>query len=360
MGFLIGTKEVAQASYAHGDSVTLNASGFGTKTTPAPQIFDNCIHGDTFSTRWYGGVGDMDYRGVGDQATTLTTFPHSNVNKWLCGRSLEAGQLNVGAMFRTDWQASGQAPLYIWYYHRLDPAWAYENSSLENHKTFRFSASDSVYPTGTGYVEYKSFRSGTATPSLKYNVGDFLTSPTNYNNSDQTDFQGDPGDSENLGWVFHEWYINRVQSSTDGYLYFALGNRDVAGGDLSSQSQVLAGDLSYQKCAFAYNNRVVANTITSTDNSVGWLIGGYCREQATTQYRYFCDLYVDTTYSRIVIGNNSDYNSCTEIVPQPCTAWSDSSVTFTLNKGRLPSGTNYVFSFDNSNNRTSRETLEIA
>jgi hypothetical protein len=60
---------------------------------------------------------------------------------------------------------------------------------------------------------------------------------------------------------------------------------------------------------------------------------------------------VDNTFSRVVLANNATYTSATIVEPQIPTVWSGSSITVTVNLGKLPdTGTAYLFVFD-SNNR---------
>ena len=65
---------------------------------------------------------------------------------------------------------------------------------------------------------------------------------------------------------------------------------------------------------------------------------------------YFDDVYVDTTFSRVMLANNANYQKATIIEPQIPTAWSETSVTVTVNLGKLPgTGKAYVFVFDAEN-----------
>ena len=64
-------------------------------------------------------------------------------------------------------------------------------------------------------------------------------------------------------------------------------------------------------------------------------------------FRYFDDIYIDTTWSRVVLADNADYDLATIVEPQIPSAWSSSSITATMNLGQLPdSGTAYMFVFD--------------
>ncbi len=75
-------------------------------------------------------------------------------------------------------------------------------------------------------------------------------------------------------------------------------------------------------------------------------------------WRYFDDMYVDTTHARVVMANNSDYESATIVEPQIPSAWSDTEITFTVNLGMLSeTGTRCLFVFDADNNRSPASCL---
>jgi hypothetical protein len=88
-------------------------------------------------------------------------------------------------------------------------------------------------------------------------------------------------------------------------------------------------------------------------------IGGWARKQMdgsvhNEMFRYFDDIYIDTTFSRVILANNSSMSNATIVEPQPPTAWSNNSITLQVNLGRLPdSGTAYLFVFDANNTSNS-------
>lgn len=65
---------------------------------------------------------------------------------------------------------------------------------------------------------------------------------------------------------------------------------------------------------------------------------------ASTMFAYYSDIYVDSTWARVELGNASTYNSCTHREIQPPTAWSASSVTVRVNQGSFAKGeTAYLY-----------------
>jgi hypothetical protein len=83
-------------------------------------------------------------------------------------------------------------------------------------------------------------------------------------------------------------------------------------------------------------------------------LGGFSRvpraNNGVNSFRYFAGVYMDTTHSRVMLGDNQDYNSCTKMEPQIPTAWTEDSITVSVNLGNFPnSGTAYLFVFDSDN-----------
>ena len=73
-----------------------------------------------------------------------------------------------------------------------------------------------------------------------------------------------------------------------------------------------------------------------------------------SNYRYYDDMYIDTSLARIMLCNNSTYANATICEPQIPSAWSNTTITSTVNLGKLPSsGMGYLFVFDSSNNHNS-------
>lgn len=61
------------------------------------------------------------------------------------------------------------------------------------------------------------------------------------------------------------------------------------------------------------------------------------------------DIYVDSTFSRVMIGDASTYAACTHLEMQPPSAWGSGQVTVTLNIGSFaPNATVYFYAFDSA------------
>jgi len=66
-------------------------------------------------------------------------------------------------------------------------------------------------------------------------------------------------------------------------------------------------------------------------------------------FRFFDELYVDTTWSRVMLGNSKTLASCSILEPQIPSAWSTSEITVTINLGGLSGSKAYLYVFDSNN-----------
>jgi hypothetical protein len=66
--------------------------------------------------------------------------------------------------------------------------------------------------------------------------------------------------------------------------------------------------------------------------------------------RYFDDVYVDTTFSRVVLADSADYSQARIVEPQIPLEWTDTSIHFKTNLGAI-TGDAYLFVFDSNNSR---------
>jgi hypothetical protein len=71
-------------------------------------------------------------------------------------------------------------------------------------------------------------------------------------------------------------------------------------------------------------------------------------------WRYFDDIYVDHTFSRVMLCNNATYGSATVCEPQIPSAWAAGEITVTVNLGKLTDDVGagnpaYLYVFDSNN-----------
>lgn len=314
-------------SWSHDNSVVITGSDFRTKSLAAPVIWDNCESGsvaDTWSKpRPYTATDstfNMQYRTYPYRSVTA---PHTHSNsKCATGGHAEASynpySAARGGIVGLGGTMASSDTYYITCYYRLDPLWPKSDLSGVNHKIFYVANSGSWYTADYWYMAYRS-----GFPELQGDTGVTFHSgfaPCSY-------YPEISMNNPRTQWVRLEFYggPNMQRAYTDNKLGFT------------------------KYCADSVNDY----------NFIG--VGGYWRQKYTDRtygndnaFRYFEDIYVDNTFSRVVLTNDQIYADATIIEPQPPASWSDKSITVTVNLGKLPdSGTAYLFVFDADNNQNS-------
>lgn len=90
-----------------------------------------------------------------------------------------------------------------------------------------------------------------------------------------------------------------------------------------------------------------------TDMTMNFVVHGVkANTTFPDDYRYWADdVYLDTTWARVMIGNASTLASSTHREIQIPSAWTDGSITITINQGTFAQGTNaYLFVIDADGN----------
>ncbi|MGH9160547.1 MAG: hypothetical protein ACRD2X_11270 [Vicinamibacteraceae bacterium] len=126
-------------------------------------------------------------------------------------------------------------------------------------------------------------------------------------------------------WVKLE-YIAKWSSGSDGMIQIYENGRKVLG----------------------YRGRTDAAPGTTRVEAIGGFARPYGRPD---NWRYFADMYLDTTFSRVMLGNASTLEDSTKREVQSPTKWSDSSITLSVNLGIFNEGeTAYVYVVDSNGN----------
>jgi len=351
-------------TWAHGESVTINGNSFGDKNPAAPLIWDDCegktVNNDAAVTT--SGWSDPWPRTDGSPATSRTryraipyrstTAPHSNSSVYLAGCHYQesdndpqyvgdtgAGHgkyKNVGV---TVDNGSGSTSWYVSFYYTLDPAWNTANLTYNNHKTSVAQAAADMYGTGMQYIACcgsngPAPQAGTDTMTFEGHgsvneLGTCGVPPPYANNPiDQWikyEETVDPSDSNRHVYVDNTHVMQQTPSTT--FRSFSIGGY-------------------YRRCPGCPNLDDVSD-----------FRGGVL----DSNYRYFDDMYIDTTMSRVMLANNQTYDNATIIEPQIPTVWNANgqSITITVNQGALPDGTAYLFVFDSDNDANDTAGYEV-
>ncbi|MBN1493543.1 MAG: Ig-like domain-containing protein [Candidatus Omnitrophica bacterium] len=284
--------------------VTIGGSSFGTKTTAAPQVFDDFEDGIDIS-EWSNPY----------QLTTVSDGQRGGVAQGDMGTNWARALDNKNSMPPT---YGGKFYAAVWY--KCTGNWNWSDAGWGNgYKWMRFHGGD------IGAEFCWSEVSGSA----------YLT-PNNAN----------PAYSMIDGWTprdmsLHQWhlfeFIIRVPSSniaTDGYARWYVDGELKSGCNLdpSDNLQWLGGSTSLGSWRF-YRFGWHSNYGDITDGSL----------------LQMDDAYIDSSWSRVVIGNNMSYNACTHRELQIPTSWNASSISVEVNTGTFQSGNQvYLFVIDNN------------
>ena len=146
-------------TWTHDGSVTVSGSGFGTKATAAPVVWDNCNHGQSLATRWDGGwpsanaTYNLDYR-VEQRSIAM---PHSRTTKYLAGCHYGTGGADAGFNVM-GWKnrTLGAFPQFclMSFRFRGDDGWDFTCGSPcdDNLKHFDYSTGTSPYDPSNWYI----------------------------------------------------------------------------------------------------------------------------------------------------------------------------------------------------------------
>jgi len=311
---------------SHGGTVTITGAGFGSKSKAAPLVWDNAS-GNSINDKWTGGWPsqlpgyNLGYyapmRGIG--------LPHSHVTRYIAGAHAAMTGANAGydvLMFKSI--ALPALPYYIYasWYQRADDLWHFGGDN--NFKTFDYSDGDEPYALNKSwYICY-----GPPHPDSNTDAG------VQWTNQTSTPLSNPDRNGHNA------WWGNAVNPMAGKWSKVEIAIK------LSNQSD---GYINIWE-----NGHQVMNYAGITDNYGGTrraiAVGGYARMQGyTNNWRYFDDVYVDTTLSRVVLADKPVLSQATIVENQIPSAWSDSSITAQVNLGKFTQGqAAYLFVVDAS------------
>jgi hypothetical protein len=311
---------------SHGGTVTITGSGFGSKTTAAPLVWDNAS-GNSLNDKWTGGWPSLlpgynlgyyaPMRGI--------SLPHSHVTRYIAGAHAANTGANSGyAVMMYKSIALPALPYYIYasWYQRVDDQWHFGGDN--NFKTFDYSLGDEPYALNKSwYLCY-----GPPHPNSATDVG------TQWANENFTPLSNPDQNGHNA------WWGNAVNPMAGKWSKVEIAIK------VSNQSD---GYINMWE-----NGHQVMNYAGITDNYGGTRrtisVGGYARMQGyTSNWRYFDDVYVDTTLSRVVLADKPVLSQATIVENQIPSAWSASSITAQVNLGKFTQGqAAYLFVVDAS------------
>ena len=331
----LGAPTVSQVSgpLDHNGSITISGSGFGSKPTAAPWVWDNATASKL--TNVWGGAWPNAVPGYN---TGYYPTPVRGVNP---PHAHDAPRIIAGAHASSKDAYSGynvmlfkslQVPafpmnFYASWYQLADKNWTFGGDN--NFKTFDYSEGLNPYAGsgGIGQSWYTAY--GPPHPSSTTDTGVQWVYET------ESPLMNPDVNGHNAWWgwarnpMAGQWtkveIAFKATNQKDGWITIWEDGRKVVAYQGPTDS-------------YAGNTRTIA-------------IGGYARMQFPTNWRYFDDVYIDTTLQRVVLANNSVLANATIVEVQIPVTWSDGSITATVNLGKFTQGTSaYLFVVDASGN----------
>ena len=295
---------------AHNDTLVINGSAFGTKATPAPRLWE------TFSD------------GTVDPALTVnggTFFSNAdNLRNQFSKKNARADYKNGGYYF--EYGVTTAPQWFVQYWIKLAPNWKWGTTT--------FGGGDD------GLANIKFFRL-------------FPKGSRNYSNVGYSLHGFDGGNVLRFVENGVQQYLN-----TDARPWFAPGvwhNVQVQYGENSGVDQN-NGTLKLWIDGVLRDSTTTLNTNASADgaaiNKRPYIIGFYdswspSDAAVSNMYAYYSDVYVDTSWARVEIGNAPTYSACTLREIQLPIAWSNTSVSVRVNQGSFTTGqAAYVYVID--------------
>lgn len=300
---------------SHNSTVVISGISFGTKSTAAPKVWETFDDGSLTDLTEHS-PGGMVYNNGNNLRHQFATF-NARANYKIGGG---------GHYFGYD--GTTAAKWFVQYWIKLASNWQWGTSTygggddgLANIKIFR------LYPTGSRTYS---------------NVGYSLHS---FAGGDVLRFT-EIGASTYLGVDGRNWFTPNVWHSVQ--VEFA----ENSGVDQNNGTMRLWVDGVLRDSTTTLNTNVGSDgaAVNKRPYVIGWYDSWSPSDSAaSTMYAYYSDIYVDTTWSRVEIGNASTYNACTRREIQPTTAWSASSVTVKVNQGSFLNGqTAYLYVVNSS------------
>ena len=325
------TVSQVQGPLDHNGSITITGSGFGSKASGAPWIWDNATAGklkDVWGDAWPNQLPGYNtgyyppMRGVSP--------PHSHDARLIAG----AHAANTGAysgymvmMFKSLYLPTFPCTFYASWYQLADKEWHFGGDN--NFKTFDYSEGGNPYASGSWYTAYGPPHPGSSSDTNAQWVNETDTPLKNPDLNGHNAWWGKAVNPMAGKWSKVEIAFKATDQS-DGYINV------------------------WENGKLVMWYRGPTDTYSGTLRTIG--VGGYGRMQGyTTNWRYFQDVYVDATLQRVVLADKPVLSDASIIEVQIPVTWSDGSITATVNLGKFNQGeTAYLFVVDASGNPSAK------
>lgn len=311
LGRTLAVSIPGEDDFIHGQSYTLTGSGFGTKPTQdAPYLWDDCSGTDVFDL-WdeVYGINQPDPACDTQYQTVIRSVAraHSRGTKYIThGRNNSSISFDATGALCKGFTTSSGLRTYLSHYYRIDPLWDW-SAGAANLKTFAWGESEATYATTYWYNNY-------AEPELasRYWKTDAMPGvQSGYTPwyADAHYIVADPSIDPRTTWVKFEYECYWRTDGSGVTRFWESGNRRF---DCTGQND------------------------WSPQGYRSIMVGGYGRPYPDADnWDYMQDIYLDNSWCRVMLGNNTTLATSTVREPQIITSWADGSISFTVNAGAI-------------------------
>lgn len=321
-------------TYGQYQSVNISGNNFGSKSTALPAVWDSCS-GTSITTLWNGRWPSRTTSSHTEYYTHYTTpirsvgLPHNNIRQYIAGCHGDQSGADAGynVMFWKNLTVSSfPDTIYMSWYKHNDPSWVYGED--DNYKAWDYSCG--LEPYTMDEPTWNNWYISNASMTSNNNPGQWII-------NDNGGSLDNPDQNSHNFW----WSSSNISPMTNW---------------VKIEVYVVLTDQNYGFIRTWENGTLVVNYLGPTDQystsdvNRTVAIGGYARMSGQpTNWRYFADVYYDTSVSRVVLGNNSTFSNCTIREAQIPISWSNTSITVSFNRGVFSNETAYLFVINSAN-----------
>ena len=323
---------------SHGNTIKISGSGFGTKS-PAKPMYWMPVEGSSIVAdgALSASASAMGLNSADNWEINFADLPHSRSTKSMRCIPYTASPYTKRACTVKTTDSNGATRIFIFNRRKYAGTW--------------------FPPEGKGGMNYKIFRFWPVTdktPDFIISYNNFQILPTgslNFTNEGTTNLTS-------VGQVSgpnNQWFTEEVQAGqsdidvANGSVRYWVNGKKYSRTTLPLRTTALP-DLWYR---WYIQNHWTALRIQPPDFPMD-------QPPPSGEYVYFDDIYIDNTWSRVMIGNASTFDASTHREPLIPTAWSASSVTAYFNQGSFANGSSaYLFVVDSNGNASAGKAITI-
>jgi hypothetical protein len=316
------TVSSVSGSTSDGQQITILGTGFGSKSTAAPLVWETFEQGTLGNTIISDGFWDAER----DGSKTLFSDKNKRHDRSYLNALHTVDNIKLDSFQKVFNELnSNGSKLLVSFWLRIDFVSGFDRSSSQL-KVMRLTNNGSY--NDSPILLWQSFSDDNKTMNESYTTatksdGTYLVGSLGRGTSVNG---GMPKISENQ-WVNVQ--ITYQNSTSPTNVKFLVSPNP--------------GSSLYQGSAY-YNVPTLTSSSGPYLNTVKF---GYHQNDGTLAYNHWDDIYIDNSWSRVEIGDNPVYGKCTHREMQIPSTWSSGQIAFKLNQGAFSNGaTAYLFVID--------------